>query len=172
MSARHLVPYGHLPLHGDVNLDQLDHPGRELVSALQSPHPFVVDFLEDLHLLFRHAFHFDQLFLIFGMAEQDAPQIIVRYLLQDIGTQFTLALQNHIPGFRINDVAADPLPVEEFSHLFYFLIVNDAKLVLVIALQSADIVAFVHLRMLGLIAALARKNFNIDDDPFHPRRHN
>ncbi len=109
MATGHLVADLDLPLHRDVDLDELDDPGRQLVAAFQPPNLFIVQRLKDFDLLLRPPLHVFQFFLLVRIAEDDVAHRVVGQALEDLGSQLALLLENDVSRFRIHQIAADHL---------------------------------------------------------------
>jgi hypothetical protein len=61
VTAGHLVTHRQFSLHGDIDLGQLDHPGRQLIAFLQLADPLVVQLLQDVDLPRGHFLNFQNL---------------------------------------------------------------------------------------------------------------
>ena len=110
MPTGHLIPDGHLPLHRDIDLDQLDDAGWELIAAFQPPDFLVVQRLQELALLLGPPLNLFELFLLVGIAQNDVPDVLVGEFLEDLGGQFALLFQNHVTAFRIHQIPSHDLP--------------------------------------------------------------
>ncbi len=105
----HLVADRHLPLHRDVHLHQLDHAGRQFIAPLQSSDSFVVPRLEDLDLLLGVPLDLLERLLLVRIAENDMPDVPVRQLLEDLGRELPLLLEDDIAALRVHEVSPHDL---------------------------------------------------------------
>ncbi len=85
VATGHLVADRDLALHRDIDLDELDDAGRQLVAALQPAHLVVVHRLKDFGLLLGGALQILELLLLVRIAEDDVADVVVRQLLQNVG---------------------------------------------------------------------------------------
>ena len=99
------------------------------------------------------------------------PHRVIRQSLEDFCGQFPLLFEDDIAAFRIHQIASHHLTEQELPNLLRLLFVDDPQLFMVITLQFHLVIGFNALRALILIEPLARKDFHIDDNAFHTRRH-
>src|SRR6185312_8810227 len=170
VAAGHLVAHLQLALHGDVDLDQLDDAGRQLVALLEEPDALLVDPVQDLdvrvRLLVDDLHGVDQPPLVEGQAEDLLPGEPLEH-----GERDRLArLEQLLAGARL-DGARDLLADQQVADLLVALLGENPHLVLDVLFEAADLV---ELDLLGphvLLDALAGEDLDVDDRALDARRH-
>src|SRR6202521_4217098 len=166
----HLVADLQLALHGDVDLDQLDDPGRQLVALLQQADALLVDAVE--HLDVRVGLAVDDLHRVEQplLVDRQAHDLLSRQPLEDRLGDRRAGLEQLLAGARL-DRGGDLLAVQQVADLLVALLGQDPHLVLDVLLQPGDLLLLDVLRPLVLLDALAREDLDVDDRALDPRRH-
>src|ERR1039458_215672 len=172
VAARHLVAHAQLALHGDVDLHQLDHAGRQLIALAQLGDLLIGDLFQHRYLARRHLFDFVDLFvqprILAG--EAHALQIARLHLLDELARQLRVLAQQALVGLFIVQVGQEFLAFQQHAQAFGALIRQDADFILQIALQTLDLRFLDHLRPLVLLLAFAGEDLAIDDGALDARR--
>src|ERR1035437_7627727 len=172
VAAGHLVAHAQLALHGDVDLHQLDHAGRQLIALAQLGDLLIGDLLQHGDLARRHLFDFVDLLveprILAGQAH--ALQIARLHLLDELARQLRVLAEQALVGLLVVQVGQQLLAFQQNAQAFGALIRQDADFVLQIALQTLDLGFLDQLRPLVLLLPLAGEDLAIDDGALDARR--
>src|ERR1035437_214982 len=172
VAARHLIAHAQLTLHGDVDLHQLDHAGRQLIALAQFGDLFIGDLFQHRDLARRHLFDFVDLFveprILAGQAH--ALQIARLHLLDQFACQLRVLAEQALVGLLVVQVGQQLLAFQQHAQAFGALVRQDADFILQIALQTLDLRFLDQLRPLVLLLPLAREDLAIDDGALDARR--
>src|ERR1035437_3857973 len=172
VAARHLIAHAQLALHGDVDLHQLDHAGRQLIALAQFGDLLIGDLFQHRDLARRHLFDFVDLFveprILAGQAH--ALQIARLHLLDQFARQLRVLAEQALVGLLVVQVGQQLLAFQQHAQAFGALVRQDADFILQIALQTLDLRFLDQLRPLVLLLPLAGENLAIDDGALDARR--
>src|ERR1017187_1769857 len=172
VAARHLVAHAQLALHGDVDLHQLDHAGRQLIALAQLGDLLIGDLLQHGDLARRHLFDFVALLveprILAGQAH--ALQIARLHLLDELARQLRVLAEQALVGLLVVQVGQQLLAFQQNAQAFGALVREDTDFVLQIALQTLDLGFLDQLRPPDLLLPLAGEDLAIDDGALDARR--
>src|SRR5580700_8148317 len=172
VTAGHLVAYAQLALHGDVDLDQLDHARRQFVALGELLFLLVDDFLEHIDLARGHFLDLVDLFIhpriLVGIL--DALQVAGGDALNRVAVKNVALVQQTLVGALVVQVGLHFLAAENVFQTLEPLVGKNADFVGEVFLQLANLRRFDRLRPLVLLLTLAGENLHIDDYAFDARR--
>src|SRR5882724_180439 len=167
--AGHLVADLELALHGDVDLDQLDDPGRQLVALLEEPDALLVHPVE--HVDVRIGLPVDDLDRVEQppLVDRQPQDLLPGQPLERRLVERVAGLQQLLAGPRL-DHRRHLLAEEEVLDLLVALLGENPHLVLDVLFEAPDLLLLDLLRSRVLLDALAGEDLDVDDRPLDPRR--
>src|SRR5271155_1489652 len=172
VTASHLVAYTQLALHGDVDLDQLDHTRRQLVALGEFFLLLVDDLFQDIDLARGHFLDLVDLLIhsriLVGVL--DTLEVPGGDALDRVAVQNVALVQQTLVGTLVVQIGLHFLATENVFQTLEPLVGKNADLVRKVLLQLADLRRFNRLRPLVLFLTLAGENLHIDDHTLDARR--
>src|SRR3984957_8005150 len=172
VTSRHLVANAQLALHGDVDLDQLDHARWQLVALGELFFLLVDDLLQHVDLARGHfldlvdlLIHSRILVCIFNTLQVASGDALDRIAIKNVPL-----VQQALVGALVVQVGLHFLAAENVLQTLEPLVRKNADFVGKVFLQLADLRAFDELGALVLFLALTGEDFYIDDNALNPRR--
>ena len=163
MTAGHLVAGLKLALHGDEDLDHLEHAGRQLVAALQLLDLVLEALLEQIDPLVE---------LLLHRLDIDHPRLVGDGDLPPLATG---EAAQHLVGDDLTGADAarpadDLLTVEQIAKLAIGVAFQNRALVVAVLGQAVDLFTLDRQRALVLVDATTREHPHLDDRAGHSRR--
>ena len=172
MTTGHLVADRQLPLDGQVDLDQLDHAGRQLVALGQLGDLVRVLGLDGVDVLLAHPGQLLDLLLGLAVAldHLDLGPVLVGDLGQHLDRDLLALGQEHL-ALVVDQARRGGLADQELLHLRVVGLGDDLDLVLLVAVELLGLGLLDGGRALVLVGALAREHAGADDHAGHARGH-
>src|SRR6202158_1835317 len=171
VTAGHLVTDTQLALHGDVDLDQLDHARGQLVALGQFFFLLVDDLFEHVDLTRSHLFDLVDLLIhpriLVGIL--DALQVADRNALDLVASQDVALGQQALVGALVVQIGLHFLAAQDVLQALQALIGKNSDFVRKVLFQLGDLRGFDGLRALVLFLALAREDLHVDDHALDAR---
>src|SRR6202166_2759265 len=168
VAAGHFVADGKLALHGDIDLDQLDDAGRQLVSLLELFLALCGDLAKHIDLTRSHLldlFDFLDEQRIFFI-EFQALQVTGGNLFDDFPGKLNALGQQALVGLFVVQVSLQNLVAEQIGQALETLVGQDADFVGEVLFEFKDLRGFDGLVPLVFFSALASEDFHVDDSAF------
>src|SRR5687767_15661041 len=172
MAAGHLVADRQLALHRHVDLDQLDHTGRQFVAAANLFLLLFEQLLDDLDLTLGAFFHHAQIGFqrrVIGL-DLRAHEREERHLGERLHRQLIALLQQALAAELVEQISAQDLPLQHVDDALLRFVMKDANLVLQVLFHHVELVLLDRLGAVVLLDALAREDLDADDDALDARR--
>ena len=172
VTAGHLVAHRQLALHGDIDLDQLDHARRQFVATADLLLLLLEDLARDLDLTVGALLDLAQRVLEARVVGLDARphQREERHVVHQLTRQGGALLHEPLLTVLVEQVGAERLAVQQRNHALLHLVVKNADFVLEVLLHHLELFGLDGLGSIVLLDALAREDLDADDDPLDARR--
>src|SRR6202790_3032226 len=168
VAAGHFVADGKLALHGDIDFDQLDDAGRQLVALLELFLALLGDLAKDIDLTRSHLldlFDFlDEQGVFF--IQLQALQVTRGNLVDDFPGKLNALGQQALVGLFVVQVSLQNLAAEQIGQALETLVGQDADFVGEVLFEFKDLRGFDGLMPLVFFSTLASKDFHVDDGAF------
>src|SRR6202051_2416534 len=168
VAAGHFVADGKLALHGDIDLDQLDHARRQLVALLELFLALFSDLAKDIDLTRSHLldlFDFlDEQRIFF--VELQALQVTRGNLFDDFTGKLDALGQQALVGLFVVQVGLQNLAAEQIGQALEALVGQDADFIGKVLFEFEDLGGFDGLVPLVFFSTLASEDFDVDDGAF------
>src|SRR3984957_2826695 len=172
VTAGHFVPDTQLALHGDIDLDQLDHARRQFVAFGEFVFLLVDDLLQHIDLTRGHLLNLVDLLVHARILIRvlDALQVAGRDALYLVAGQDRTLGQQALVGALVVQVGLHFLAAQDVFQTLQALVGKNPDFIRKILLQFRDLRGFDRLRALVLFLAFARENFHVNDHSLNTRR--
>src|SRR6185437_2499556 len=163
--AGHLVADGKLALHGDVDLDHLDHARRELVALGELLSLVAANVLDGLDLARGHLLDFVNLLVDARVlvGEARALEVAGRQLLDRGPIQLAPLGEELLVGLLVVQVLGEDLAAKNGEQALRALVVEDADFVVAVLFEPILLLGLDGLRAGVLVGALAGEDLDPDD---------
>src|ERR1043165_2372876 len=161
VASGHLVADRELALHGHVDLDHLDHAGRELVALLQVFAALLGFLLEHAHaVLGALDEHADRLARL--LVHRQRQQLAAREAVDRVARRRLALLHERLARAEVDHVALQLLVREDVGDALVARVGDDADLVLDVAVHPVDLRLLDRLGAGVLLHALGREDLHVD----------
>ena len=172
VASGHLVADAQLALHGDVNLDELDHARRQFIALGQFVFLLVDDLLEHVDLARSHFLDLVDLLvdarILVGVL--DALQVARRDALDGVAVENLALGQKTLVGALVVQVSLHFLAAQNRFQTLQALVGQNSDFVRKVLFQLRDLLAFNRLGALVLFLALAREDLHVHHHAFDSGR--
>ena len=169
MASRHLVAYLQLALDGDEDLDHLDHPRRQIVSAGDAADLVLEAHLEGVHLSRCARDDAARLALQLRVLQLQVRQEGEGDALQQLLRQRITLGDQHLPVL-IGQPRAGAAAHQQLLQARDRVLLNDADLIVLVLAEARHFLALDELGTFVLGHALAREDAHVDDRALDPGR--
>ncbi len=172
VAARHLVAHRQLPLHGDIDLHELDHARRQFVAAADLFLLLLEQLLDDRDLPHRAALEVLEIRFeprVVGHHLHPGDRL-VRQVPKRLVTEHRAGVQQLLAAVLVVEIRRQRLPRQHLNDALLDLVVQDANLVLQVLLHQLELFGFDGLRAVVLLDPLPGEDLDADDDAVDPGR--
>src|SRR5271156_5768421 len=163
VAAGHLVTYRQLALHGDVDLDQLDHAWRQFITLLQLGDLLVGDLAQHIDLTRGHFLDLVNLFvdarILVGVA--NALQVTGRNALDGVAIDDLFLHDEALVGALVVQVSQHFFAAQNRFQPLQPLVGQNADFVGQVLFKLGNLLAFDQLGALVLLLTLAGEDANV-----------
>src|SRR3984885_7343769 len=172
VAAGHLVAHRQLALHGDVDLDQLDHAWRQFVTLLQLADFLVGDLAQHIDLTRGHFLDLVDLLvdarILVGVA--NTLQVAGRNALDGVAIDDLFLHDEALVGALVVQVSQHFLAAQNRFQTLQALVGQDSDFVCQVLFELGNLLAFDQLGALVLFLPLAGEDADVDHGAFDARR--